>query len=443
MSAYQHLFKHVARQKAVPTLLNSTSSSASKFTLSNHNQQIVATQNVRYLSGQPANKGFFGGFLDNLKEEYNKNKEMKDSISKFREEAAKLEQSESLQEARKKYKELENETGKNSQVLKEKMEEFSGKLKESDFGKNASKFGEDFSEKAKQAAEQLSKQTADMSQTQVFRTVSATAGKIKENIDDATQLSQVQAYKKPVVLRKRSELDEAAQQKIYEENTTDTGMELHKDSKFYQSWENFKDNNQYVNKLFEFKTQYDESDNPLVRATRSVTEKFTSMFGGMFKSTEMSEVLTEIIKVDPTFDLAEFLKQCQHDIIPNILEALSQGELEILKDWCTEASYNIMTHPITQCEHLKMVYNNEILDINQLEIAGAKIMDQGPVLILTFTAQQILYVSNKDGKVIEGDKDKIKRINHIWVLARDQSIMDPSSAWRLMECASHQTDMFV
>jgi import inner membrane translocase subunit TIM44 len=57
----------------------------------------------------------------------------------------------------------------------------------------------------------------------------------------------------------------------------------------------------------------------------------------MFKTTEMSEVLTEIIKVEPTFEMNEFLKKVQYDFIPNILESLSQGELEILKDWCTEA----------------------------------------------------------------------------------------------------------
>lgn len=34
----------------------------------------------------------------------------------------------------------------------------------------------------------------------------------------------------------------------------------------------------------------------------------------------MSEVLTEIVKADPTFDKDIFLKQCEKDIIPNILE---------------------------------------------------------------------------------------------------------------------------
>lgn len=44
------------------------------------------------------------------------------------------------------------------------------------------------------------------------------------------------------------------------------------------------------------------------------------LVGGLFSKTEMSEVLTEIVKADPTFDKDSFLKQCEKDIIPNILE---------------------------------------------------------------------------------------------------------------------------
>lgn len=41
--------------------------------------------------------------MDSLKQELNKNKEMKENIKKFREEAKKLEESEALQQARRKY----------------------------------------------------------------------------------------------------------------------------------------------------------------------------------------------------------------------------------------------------------------------------------------------------------------------------------------------------
>lgn len=51
------------------------------------------------------------------------------------------------------------------------------------------------------------------------------------------------------MLRKRVDTETVMDEKIVQPNTDATGVELHKDSKFYQQWQNFKDNNQYVNKV--------------------------------------------------------------------------------------------------------------------------------------------------------------------------------------------------
>jgi len=47
--------------------------------------------------------------------------------------------------------------------------------------------------------------------------------------------------------------------------------------------------------------------------------------GSMFTKTEMSEVLTEICKVDPTFDKEQFVRMCEKEIIPNVLEVSLWG----------------------------------------------------------------------------------------------------------------------
>lgn len=62
-------------------------------------ESIFLTQ-VRYASGR---KGFLGEFIDNLRQELSKNQEMKENIKKFRDEAKRLEESDALQQARKKY----------------------------------------------------------------------------------------------------------------------------------------------------------------------------------------------------------------------------------------------------------------------------------------------------------------------------------------------------
>lgn len=63
----------------------------------------VCDVQARFMSSSGGRKGFLGEFMDNLKQELSKNKEMKENIKKFREEAKKLEESEALKQARRKY----------------------------------------------------------------------------------------------------------------------------------------------------------------------------------------------------------------------------------------------------------------------------------------------------------------------------------------------------
>lgn len=59
-----------------------------------------------------------------------KNKEMKENLKKFREEAEKLEQSDALKAARQKFQAVESEASKSSEVFKEKFEGIKGKVSE-------------------------------------------------------------------------------------------------------------------------------------------------------------------------------------------------------------------------------------------------------------------------------------------------------------------------
>ena len=51
---------------------------------------------------------------------------------------------------------------------------------------------------------------------------------------------------------------------------------------------------------------------------------------------DMAETLAEIYKIDPNFDKEVFVKECQFEIIPTVLEAYLQGRQDIIKDWCHE-----------------------------------------------------------------------------------------------------------
>ncbi|CAL8345775.1 unnamed protein product [Merluccius merluccius] len=410
----------------------------------NPTPQIQDVQ-VRHSSGR---KGFFGEFVDSVRQEFGKNQEMKDNIKKFRDEAKRLEESDALQQARRKYKTIESETVKTSEVFKKTFGSFSETVKEgleevsrTDLGKKIKESVEEAARTAKHSAQSVSKGGEKLGSTGAFRAISQGMESMKKEID----IGHDGPYRAPPRLRKRSEFSSKPgdNTRVFEANEEAMGVELHKDSKWYQQWKDFKDNNMVVNRFFEMKMKYDESDNTMIRVSRAVTDRVTDLMGGLFSKTEISQVLTEILKADPNFDKDSFLKQCEKDIIPNILEAIVRGELDVLKDWCYEATYSKLAHPIQQARGLGQFFQSKVLDIDNIDLAMGKIMDQGPVLIITFQAQVVMVIRGPKGDLVQGDPDKVMREMHMWALCRDQEELNPNAAWRLLDMATSGTEQAI
>lgn len=417
------------------------------YQISRPGRELTLTKS--YSSG--SRKGFLSGLLDNIKQELAKNKEMKESIKKFRDEAKKLEESDALQEARRKYKTIESETVRTSEAIKKKLGELTGTVKESldevsksDLGRKIKEGVEEAARTAKQSAETVSKSGEKLGKTAAFKAISQGVESVKKEIDESI-LGKMGPYRRPERLRKRTEFAGAKfkESKVFEANEEALGVVLHKDSKWYQQWKDFKDNNVVLNRFFEMKMKYDESDNVFIRTSRALTDKVTGFLGGFFSKTELSDVLTEILRVDPTFDKDRFLHQCETDIIPNILEAMISGELDILKDWCYEATYSQLAHPIQQAKALGFQFHSRILDISNVDLAMGKIMEQGPVLIVTFQAQVVMVIKNSKGEVYDGNPDKVQRMLYVWALCRDQEELNPYAAWRLLDISASSTEQIL
>ncbi|CAL8254261.1 unnamed protein product [Merluccius merluccius] len=411
---------------------------------------LTGSPQVRYSSGDGGRKGFLGGFLDNLRQELTKNKEMKENIKKFRDEAKKLEESDALQQARRKYKTIESEAMKNTEVFIRKFENITESMNKgleevsrTDIGKKIKEGVEEAAKTAKSSAETVSKSGEKFGKSGAFRAISQGMESVKKEIDD---LGHTGPYRPPSRLRKRTEFSSKGavdEGKVFEANEEAMGVVLHKDSKWFQQWKDFKDNNVVFNRFFEMKMKYDESEHVFIRASRSVTDKMTDIIGGLFSKTETSQVLTEILKIDPTFDKDSFLRQCERDIIPNILEATIRGELEVLKDWCYEGTYSQLAHPIQQAKAMGLQFHSKILDIDSIDLAMCRMMEQGPVLIITFQAQMIMAVCTKNGEVVEGDLDKVQRVMYVWALCRDQEELNPYAAWRLLDLSYSSTEQIL
>ncbi|KAM3720461.1 putative mitochondrial import inner membrane translocase subunit [Dirofilaria immitis] len=396
-------------------------------------------QSVRYFSQQGQHhsrpRNFLKNLLDNIREEFEKNKELQDNRRQLDERLRSLNDSEALKEARRKFELIEKETLKSSQIIQNKISEVRDhianmivEVQKTEAGKKISQAAEEVLKQAKSAAEMIEKAAEQVGDNQLYQSVSSSVKVIKDEVDS---IVDVRMYTRPDQLRMRSAAYSTCADRIVEANPNATGVELHKESKWYAGWKTFSENNAYYNKMLDWKMRLDESDNLAVRMVRSFTDKISSLLGG---HSEISEVLSEIQKVDPNFDKNEWLRFCEKEVIPNVLEAFIRGDLKILKDWCYERAYNILSTIVNEYKKVNFsTADSRVIDIDRVEMVTGKMMEHGPVIIITFQAYMINVVRNMDGKVVEGDPNSPVRVHHVWVMCRDMEEYNPSVAWKVLE----------
>ncbi|VDM57125.1 unnamed protein product [Angiostrongylus costaricensis] len=398
---------------------------------------LLTLDQIRWNSGpNPRRKSFLGNLIDNVKEELEKNKELQEHQKELRKRMEELNDSEALKDARRKFEIVEKETLKSSQVVKAKLEELTDQLskmikevQKTEAGKKITAAGTEALKQARLAAEHVEKIAEKVGDTEVYKNVSASMKTVKDEIDTITD---VRMYCRPEVLEKRSDgFSDAFASRSVQPNEEATGVTLHKESRWYAGWKKFSEEN-----ILDWKIRYEESDNIAVRLVRGLAEKIGSVFGD---ENQVSEVLTEIAKVDPSFDKGEWLRFCEKKVIPNVLEAFIRGNLEVLQDWCYERAFVALSNVIKEYKKINFsTSDSRIIDISKVEMVSGKMMEQGPVLIITFQVFMINVVRNSEGKVVEGDPNTPVRVHHVWVMCRDMEEYHSAVAWKLLEVHMQQ-----
>uniref|UniRef100_A0A1I8JH62 Tim44 domain-containing protein n=1 Tax=Macrostomum lignano TaxID=282301 RepID=A0A1I8JH62_9PLAT len=280
----------------------------------------------------------------------------------------------------------------------------------------------------KDAAGQLSKSAEMLADSDLVRRARTSAAAVSREIEGDLSLK---VYRSPTVLMTRQEVSGIATDSSSsgtapppEANPHEQGVVLHRDSKWAQAWTNFKDSNPYMQKLFDMRSQYQESENPIARGGRFVSERFSSLFGSLFTDSDFSQGG----KRNRSTGAQLYPERFRHPLPPSFA-----ANNRVLESWCYEGQFKRLEQQSKTLKQHGCRSESRLLDLSYPEVLQAKVVDQGPVLVISFTAQHIECVRDSAGKVVEGDPDKILRVTHVWALCRDQAELNPRAAWRVME----------
>ncbi|KAI6957868.1 TIM44 subunit of mitochondria import inner membrane translocase [Hortaea werneckii] len=274
--------------------------------------------------------------------------------------------------------------------------------------------------------------TRPMRETEAYKSV-------KDTIDDGASQRYGGWTEKEERRRRREEREKKmgtykAPEVFTEDPNAGTNVTLHKDSAWKESWKNFRDNSPVMQRFFGLGSTYRESENPLISTARSISDRVA----GFFAENETAQVIKKFREMDPSFQLEPFLNEMRTYILPEVLEAYVQGDVETLKLWLSAAQFQVYSALMHQYTTAGLQSDGKILDIRGVDVLSARMLDPGeiPVFVIMCRTQEVhVYRKKKTGELAAGMEDKVQQVTYaIGVTRIPEDVSNPETrGWKLIE----------
>ncbi|KAL2004231.1 hypothetical protein VTN02DRAFT_5374 [Thermoascus thermophilus] len=283
----------------------------------------------------------------------------------------------------------------------------------------------------------IEKVTRPVRETEAYKKA---VGGVKDAIDDGSS-SRYGGWIEKEERRRQRQLREEMEaksgrrvEKMEADPNAGTNLTVHKDSAWKESWREFRDSNPMMQKLFSLKETYNESENPLISTARSISDKIA----GFFAENETARVIKKFREMDPSFQLEPFLRDMREYILPEVLDAYVKGDIETLKLWLSDAQFHVYAALAQQYTTLGLKSDGRILDIRNVDITNARMLEPGdvPVFVVTCRTQEVHVFRNaKTNELAAGMEDKVQLVTYAIGLTRiPDDVSNPETrGWRLIE----------
>merc|ERR1712166_838885 len=131
------------------------------------------------------------------------------------------------------------------------------------------------------------------------------------------------------------------------------------------------------------------------------------------------------------FTMQEFLIEVREVIVPEVLQAYLTADQKTPEARCQGQAYSSIFASFQERKAMGVTFDSRIIRISEIEISGARVLEKGPTLVVTFNVQQIHCIKDKAGAVVDGADDDIRRVFYTWAFQLDDMSHDLN--WQLVE----------
>ncbi|GJE91100.1 mitochondria import inner membrane translocase TIM44 subunit [Phanerochaete sordida] len=393
-------------------------------------------------------KSPFATFVEVLREELRKNRELQDNVKQLQGDVDKLQDSEAMKKARAAYERarLTSSIKENPRLRAAAEELHKAGVKVGDAVSEALRTMEEsevmraISRASAAVSSTIEKTTEPIRQTQAYKSLAET---VIDALDDSGSAKHAGFEEKEARRRRRAaRLAKAGKDsmtsgraRVRADPEAGQALVLHADSPRQERWARLKETNPLLRQLGDLRQQFDESEHPVVQSIRNVTQTI----GSWFDENESAQVQRLMKAMDPTFNLESFERELREYIVPEVVDAYLSADQEALKAWCGEATYNVLWATMEQYLKQGLVSDSKVLDIRQVEVSQGKILENEiPVFVITFATQEMLIFRNaKTGEIAVGAENRVEQCHYAAVLTRVEEELDNelTGGWKVVEMA--------
>ncbi|MBC7952103.1 MAG: Tim44 domain-containing protein [Rhodospirillaceae bacterium] len=142
----------------------------------------------------------------------------------------------------------------------------------------------------------------------------------------------------------------------------------------------------------------------------------------------LGEGVGAIRAADPSFSLDTFLSGARM-AFEMIVDAYATGNTKVLRPLLADAVYNPFADAIAQRQRAGETLETELLGIRVVEAADAHLNGTVAEVTVRFVSEQVNLVKDAQGRIVEGDPQRITDVVDLWTFSRDTRGKDPN--WQL------------
>ena len=152
-----------------------------------------------------------------------------------------------------------------------------------------------------------------------------------------------------------------------------------------------------------------------------------------YQGTPLEAGLVQIKMADPHFSAASFLEGAAK-AFEMIVAAYAKNDTDTLRPLLSPDVYGRFAAAVQDREDRHETMETELVVLKPPKMEAVDMRDNRAFIDVRFQSEQVNIVKDKDGTVVDGDREHVDSVTDVWTFSRDLSVGDPN--WILVATRS-------